>query len=132
MLMKKQISDFQANGVVLLKGVLNDFVNDARVAIEENMAQPSWRERTYHKDDGSAPFFQDYVVWNQFDGYRKLVRIILVNFLFITSLRFLALRLSTLQSTIGHLQSAPSMRAWHVKWPQARVVSAIALAQSQL
>ena len=64
MLMKKQISDFQANGVVLLKGVLNDFVNDARVAIEENMAQPSWRERTYHKDDGSAPFFQDYVVWN--------------------------------------------------------------------
>jgi len=48
MLMKKQISDFQANGVVLLKGVLNDFVNDARVAIEENMAQPSWRERTYH------------------------------------------------------------------------------------
>jgi ectoine hydroxylase-related dioxygenase (phytanoyl-CoA dioxygenase family) len=73
MLMKKQISDFQANGVVLLKGVLNDFVNDARVAIEENMAQPSWRERTYHKNDGSAPFFQDYVVWNQFDGYRKLV-----------------------------------------------------------
>lgn len=67
MLMKKQISDFQANGVVLLKGVLNDFVNDARVAIEENMAQPSWRERTYHKDDGSAPFFQDYVVWNQFE-----------------------------------------------------------------
>ena len=73
MVTQKQISDFQVDGVVLLKGILEDFVQDARVAIEQNIAQPSWRERTYNKDDGTAPFFQDYVVWDKFDGYRRMV-----------------------------------------------------------
>ena len=39
-----------------------------------NQADPSWRQRTYQPDGDAAPFFQDYVVWDQFDGYRKLVR----------------------------------------------------------
>ena len=71
---QNQINDFQENGVVLLKGAFKDYVENARQAIEENKRNPSWRERTYHPEDGGAPFFQDYVVWNQFDGYRALVR----------------------------------------------------------
>lgn len=70
----EQFQFFQEKGVVLLKGVFADFVEGARQAIEENKANPSWRERTYRPDDGRSPFFQDYVVWNQFDGYRALVR----------------------------------------------------------
>ena len=58
----------------MLKGVLTDFIHDARQAITENIATPSWRERTYQSGDGTAPFFQDCVVWNQFGGYRTLVR----------------------------------------------------------
>ncbi|MDJ0613287.1 MAG: phytanoyl-CoA dioxygenase family protein [Rhizobiaceae bacterium] len=69
-----QINEFQKNGVVLLKGAFKNYVEGARQAIEDNKASPSWRERTYNPEDGSAPFFQDYVVWNQFDGYRALVR----------------------------------------------------------
>ena len=69
-----QIDEFEQNGALLLKGVFKDHVESVRLAIEENKASPSWRERTYRPDDGSAPFFQDYVVWNQFDGYRKLVK----------------------------------------------------------
>jgi ectoine hydroxylase-related dioxygenase (phytanoyl-CoA dioxygenase family) len=69
-----QIEEFQANGVVLLKGAFADYVEAARAAIAQNQANPSWRERTYRPEDGSAPFFQDYVVWDQFDGYRDLVR----------------------------------------------------------
>ena len=68
------IAAYRADGAVLLKGAFTDFVEGARAAIEENKANPSWRERTYNPDDGSAPFFQDYCVWDDFAGYRALVR----------------------------------------------------------
>lgn len=71
---KDIIEAFEENGAVLLKGIFKDHVQSAREAIEENKANPSWRERTYEPEDGSAPFFQDYVVWDKFDGYRSLVR----------------------------------------------------------
>ena len=74
MLTDSQIKSFQTNGVLLLRNVFTDWVAAARDAIEQNKAAPSWRERTYRPDDGSAPFFQDYVVWNKFDGYRALVK----------------------------------------------------------
>ncbi len=75
MVTQAQVDEFQANGVVLLKGAFADYVEGAREAIAQNQANPSWRERTYRPEDGSAPFFQDYVVWDQFDGYRDLVRV---------------------------------------------------------
>ena len=78
MLDSSLIEQFHKDGAVYLKGVFRDYVDDVRKAIDENIAHPSWRERTYRPDDGSQndarpAFFQDYVVWNQFDGYRKLV-----------------------------------------------------------
>lgn len=69
----EDVARFQTDGAVLLKGVFSNWVDGAREAIEENKRNPSWRERTYRPDDGSAPFFQDYVVWSQFGGYRALV-----------------------------------------------------------
>ncbi len=74
MLTDAQIEAFQTHGAVHLPGAFKEFVSGAREAIEENKANPSWRERTYRPDDGRSPFFQDYVVWDQFDGYRALVR----------------------------------------------------------
>jgi len=74
MLTDTQIETFQATGVVPLRGLFADWVAGAREAIEQNQANPSWRERTYRPDDGGAAFFQDYVVWNRFDGYRALVK----------------------------------------------------------
>lgn len=68
-----QIADFKDNGAIVIKGVFSSFIEGARRAIEQNQADPSWRERTYRPDDGSAPFFQDYCVWSKFDGYRALV-----------------------------------------------------------
>lgn len=73
MITEQMIADFQTKGAVLIKGGFKEHVEDARAAIEENKANPSWRERTYTPDNGAAPFFQDYCVWSQFDGYRKLV-----------------------------------------------------------
>ena len=68
------IKKFSSDGAVLLKGAFREFVEGARNAIEENIRTPSWRERTYRPDDGGQAFFQDYVVWNKFDGYRNLVK----------------------------------------------------------
>ncbi|OED35318.1 phytanoyl-CoA dioxygenase [Chromatiales bacterium (ex Bugula neritina AB1)] len=72
-LAEEQILEFENNGVVVLRSLFNDWIEGAREAIEQNKQNPSWRERTYRPDDGGAPFFQDYCVWSQFDGYRKLV-----------------------------------------------------------
>ena len=70
----EHIKHFSTNGAVLLKGAFSEFVEDVQNAIEENIKNPSWRERTYNPDDGGQAFFQDYVVWNKFDGYRNLVK----------------------------------------------------------
>ena len=66
--------DFARDGFVLLRGVFADYVEGLRAAMAENQASPSWRQRTYQPEGDAAPFFQDYVVWDQFDGYRELVR----------------------------------------------------------
>lgn len=73
-LSEAMIDDFERDGCVLVKGLFTPWVEGARAAIEENKASPSWRERTYRPEDGSAPFFQDYCVWDQFAGYRDIVR----------------------------------------------------------
>lgn len=74
MVRDEDVTAFERDGAVVLRGVFSEFVAGAREAIAQNMDAPSWRERTYQSEDGSAPFFQDYVVWDQFDGYRALVR----------------------------------------------------------
>jgi ectoine hydroxylase-related dioxygenase (phytanoyl-CoA dioxygenase family) len=67
------VSDFERDGAVVLRGVFAPWVEGIREAIAQNQASPSWRERTYHPDDGSAAFFQDFCVWSRFPGYRALV-----------------------------------------------------------
>ena len=43
----EHMKNFSKNGAVLLKGAFSEFVEDAQTAIEENIENPSWRERTY-------------------------------------------------------------------------------------
>lgn len=70
---EEQISRFETDGVVVIRNLFKPWVASTQEAIEQNQSKPSWRERTYRPDDGGAPFFQDYCVWNDFDGYRSLV-----------------------------------------------------------
>ena len=68
------VSTFQHDGVVFLRDVFGPWVEGVRRAIEQNKANPSWRERTYRPQTGSgSEFFQDYCVWSHFSGYRALV-----------------------------------------------------------
>ena len=68
------VSTFQNDGVVILRNIFEPWVEGVRQAIEQNKANPSWRERTYRpQTDSEAEFFQDYCVWSHFSGYRALV-----------------------------------------------------------
>ncbi|MFL2808404.1 MAG: phytanoyl-CoA dioxygenase family protein [bacterium] len=71
---KAAISTFQQDGVVFLRNLFGPWVEGVRQAIEQNKANPSWRERTYRpKMNSETEFFQDYCVWSNFPGYRALV-----------------------------------------------------------
>jgi ectoine hydroxylase-related dioxygenase (phytanoyl-CoA dioxygenase family) len=67
------INTYQADGCAVLRGVFGPWIEGLKAGITENMASPSFRERTYRPDDGSAPFFQDFCNWDRIPGYRALV-----------------------------------------------------------
>lgn len=67
------IEAYQRDGCAVVRGVFSDWIQGLRTGVEQNMADPSFRERTYHPEDGSAPFFQDFCNWARIAGYRALV-----------------------------------------------------------
>ena len=67
------IEAYQRDGCAVVRGVFGDWIEGLRTGVEQNMADPSFRERTYHPEDGSAPFFQDFCNWSRIAGYRALV-----------------------------------------------------------
>jgi len=69
-----QIEDFQRDGCTVLRSLFTPWIEGARAGVEQNIAAPSFRERTYHPEDGTAPFFQDFCNWDRIAGYRALVR----------------------------------------------------------
>lgn len=64
---------FQERGVVVLRGVFTPWIDALTEAVRLAMAQPSPLERTYRPEDGSAPFFQDYVTWQRWEPLRRFV-----------------------------------------------------------
>ena len=67
------IDEFQRDGCAVLRGLFTPWIEGLRAGVAENMASPSFRERTYVPDDGSARFFQDFCNWDRIQGYRALV-----------------------------------------------------------
>ena len=57
----------------MLRGGFAPWLEGLKAGVVENMASPSFRERTYVPDDGSARFFQDFCNWSRIPGYRALV-----------------------------------------------------------
>lgn len=68
-----EVDAFQRDGVVPIRGLFGAWMDTLRRGVEANIASPSWRERTYRPDDGSAPFFQDYCTWSINPHYRAFV-----------------------------------------------------------
>ena len=67
------VSDFQNDGVVVLRGVFRDWVEPLSQGVSEVMAHPSPLERSYQPKDGSAPFFQDLCNWQRIPAFRTFI-----------------------------------------------------------
>ena len=67
------VDTFRHDGCAVLRGIFGPWIAGLRAGVDENMAAPSFRERTYHPEDGTAPFFQDFCMWSKIAGYRALV-----------------------------------------------------------
>lgn len=67
------VEAFRRDGCAVIRGVFAPWIERARAGVEENIAAPSFRERTYRPEDGSAPFFQDFCNWDRIPGYRALI-----------------------------------------------------------
>lgn len=69
----RDIGAFQSDGVLLLKGVFADWVDELRRGMEANISAPSWRERSVRPEDGTAAFFQDFCNWDRIPQFRRFV-----------------------------------------------------------
>lgn len=67
------IDDFRRDGCAVIRGAFVPWIDGARDGVAENISAPSFRERTYRPEDGSAAFFQDFCMWSRIAGYRSLV-----------------------------------------------------------
>lgn len=67
------VETFRRDGVSHLPGVFRDWVDCLREGVEKNIASPSWRERTYQPDGSPSRFFQDYLVWDRVDEFRRFI-----------------------------------------------------------
>lgn len=67
------IEEFQRDGVVVLRGVFRDWIDELAAGVAEVMLHPSPLERSYRPQDGSAAFFQDYCNWRRIAAFRSFI-----------------------------------------------------------
>src|SRR5580658_2690701 len=67
------VTDFQNDGVAVLRGVFRDWVEPLSQGVAQVMAHPSVLERSYSPKDGSAPFFQDLCNWQRIPQFRAFI-----------------------------------------------------------
>ena len=70
----EQITTFEKEGVVLLKGILNDFVEIIRSGIEHNITNPSIHGAENLKKGEQGRFFDDYCNWQKIHEFENVVR----------------------------------------------------------
>ena len=64
---------FRRDGVAVLRGVFDDWVERLRAGVEENIAQPGPWARYYTPDGEPGHFFGDYCNWQRIPPYREFV-----------------------------------------------------------
>ncbi len=69
----KHVEQFQSDGVVLIKGLFADFVEDIRTGIENNMDDPGPYGAENLKAGESGRFFDDYCNWTRIAEFQKVV-----------------------------------------------------------
>jgi len=73
-LSKKIIDEYNTNGVVLLKKVINNsWIDILKKGIEKNFDNPSNYKCVYEKNKTKELFYDDYCNWNRISEYKKFI-----------------------------------------------------------
>lgn len=67
------VSAFERDGVVCLRGVFVDWVESLRAGVERNIASPSADARIYEGSAGHGRHFGDYCSWQRIPEFRSFV-----------------------------------------------------------
>ena len=70
---EEQIKTFQKDGVVLIKGLLTDFVEQLREGVEENMNAPGPYAAENLKQGENGRFFDDYCNWTRITHFQEVI-----------------------------------------------------------
>ncbi|MEH6631408.1 MAG: phytanoyl-CoA dioxygenase family protein [Halopseudomonas aestusnigri] len=73
-LTQDHVDAYQKDGVVLIKGLLKDYVEPLRRGIETNMAEPSTYAAENLKAGDTGRFFDDYCNWNRISEFEDAIR----------------------------------------------------------
>ena len=74
LLNKKTIDEYNSQGVVLLKKVINnDWIKILKQGIKKNFINPSKYKCVYEKKYGKELFYDDYCNWNRIDEYKNFI-----------------------------------------------------------
>lgn len=68
------IEAFEADGVVLVKGLFRDWVNVIRAGIQRNMAEPGPYAAENLKSGETGRFFDDYCNWTRIAEFEDVIR----------------------------------------------------------
>ena len=68
------IENYQNNGVVLLKNIIDlDWIKELQVGVTKNFENPSKYKCVYEKNDEKELFYDDYCNWNRIDEYKNFI-----------------------------------------------------------
>jgi len=70
---QSQIDAFNTDGVVLIRGLFTDWVDELREGIAKNMQSPGPYGKNYTNDEQAGHFFGDYCNWQRIDEYRNFL-----------------------------------------------------------
>jgi len=73
LLSQSDIDKFQTDGVVLIKGLFADHVEDIRDGIAQNMADPGPYAAENLKDGERGRFFDDYCNWQRIEPLKRVI-----------------------------------------------------------
>ncbi|MBE9637260.1 phytanoyl-CoA dioxygenase family protein [Salipiger mangrovisoli] len=74
LLTQDMVDAFQRDGVLLIKGLFADHVEDIRAGIEHNMAKPGPYAAENLKEGEAGRFFDDYCNWQRIPEFERVVR----------------------------------------------------------